>query len=151
MNEFFLIAITLLCSLIRGNDRAPALVYALVAHMLYIASLLSNNVASLFMLGAVSDLIVVVLLVCLSGCLRSRIVYCLIPLSGLSAFMHAVGYGLAMKEADFTFFNSLVVFYMCVILALFAFSAGGYGNIRWNNRLLNRDISDRKNMAMVSK
>lgn len=151
MNEFFLIAIAILCSLIKGNDRAPALVYALVAHLFYFVSLWSDNVASMFVVGAISDLLVVILLACLSGCLRSRITYFLMPLSVLSMIIHFWGWSLFQSGGDFGLFNSLVVFYMCIIVAMFAFSAGGYGNIHWDHRLLPRDNRRRSDMAMVAK
>jgi hypothetical protein len=153
MNEFFLISITILTALIHGNDKAPALLYGLVCHIVYFVDMFAQSPAVSLVFAGICDAVVVLLLVCLSGCLRSRITFFIIPLSFVSAAIQAWGWMLVMAErsSDYWLHHSLSVAYMCVILALFAFAAGGYGNIRWDNRLLNRDVYHTKNMAMVSK
>lgn len=151
MNELFLVAITLISCLIYGSDRAPALVYCLVAHTLNVATLLTDSIPAGFIIGGLSDLVLIVLLLCINGCLRSRLVYMLIPLSILSMIMHFYGWSLYHKGDDFVFFNSLVVFYMCVIIGLFASRAGRHGDNHRRDRFLRRNSRWPKTLDVVSK
>jgi len=151
MNEFFLISFTLVSVFIRGNDRLPSLMYCLVAHAFNFVSLITTNDAQIFMLGAVGDVLVIALLACLNGCLKSRITYFLIPLSLLSIVMHYFGWRLYIAEASLQNFNSLVVLYQCVILALLISRIGLHGDTIWHTRFLRRTNSGDKNVGVVSK
>lgn len=150
MNELFLISITLLTVFIHGNDRAPALTYCLAAHVLNLIKFMTDNVAAVYLAGGVGDAVLLALLVCLNGCLRSRITYFLIPLSIISIGMHFWGWALYMNGADADLFNSIVVFYMCVIIALFLSRAIRYGDSFRDTRFLRRDEVRDKNMGVVS-
>lgn len=151
MNELFLVAITLISVIIYGNDRAPALVYCLVAHVLNFIAGMTDSIPVSFMIGAFSDLLLIILLLCINGCLRSRMVYMLIPLSILSMIMHFYGWSLYHSGGDFEFFNSLVVFYMCTIIGLFASRAGRHGDNNRRDRFLRGDSGWSKALDVVSK
>lgn len=151
MNELFLISITLLTVFIHGNDRAPALTYCLAAHVLNLIKCMTDNIAVVYLAGGVGDAVLVVLLFCLNGCLRSHLTYYLMPLSLISIGMHFWGWALYKNGADADLFNSIVVFYMCVIIALFFSRAIRYGDSHRDNRFLRRDNSRGKNMGAVSK
>lgn len=151
MNELFLIALPLLTVFIHGDDRAPAITYCLAAHLINVVAMTAGDTQSEFLINIVIDVVLVGLLVCLAGCLRSRITSFLIPLSILSVIMNFCAWNLDMVKADFSVFNSIVILYMCVILALFVSRAIGYGDSNRNNRFLRRDDNHGKNMGMVSK
>lgn len=151
MNELFLISITLLTVFIRGSDRAPALTYCLIAHVFNIICMITASKAMLFMMGGAIDAVFVALLVCFNGCLRSRITYFLIPLSIISIIVHFTGWALDYTGAEFAAFNSIVAFYMCVIIALFFSRAIRYGDSNRDPRFLRRDNVRDKNMGAISK
>jgi hypothetical protein len=150
MTELFLVAITVITAMIKGDDKAPALVYCLVASLFYQLAQITNNDAQIFIMGAIFDVVVIALLVCLNGCLRSKITYFLIPLSLLSIVMHFWGWTLYHKKAPLDDFNSVVVFYSCVIVALFI-SRMGNGDTNWHSRFLRRDNSGDADVGVVSK
>lgn len=150
MTELFLVAITVITARIKGDDKAPALVYCLIANLFYQIVPATNNDAQIFIIGAVFDVVVIALLLCLSGCLRSKITYFLIPLSLLSIVMHFWGWTLYHKNSPFDDFNSVVVFYHCVIVALFV-SRTVNGDTNWHSRFLRRNNSGDADVGVVSK
>jgi hypothetical protein len=150
MTELFLVAFAVITAMIKGDDKAPALIYCLVANLFYQLAQITTNDAQIFIMGAVLDVVVIALLVCLNGCLRSKITYFLIPLSLLSIVMHFWGWTLYYKKAPLDDFNSVVVFYSCVILALFL-SRTGNGDTDWHSRFLRRDNGGASDVGVVSK
>jgi hypothetical protein len=150
MTELFLVAITVITAMIKGDDKVPALVYCLVANIFYQLAQLTSNDAQIFIMGAVFDTAVIALLLCLNGCLRSKITYFLIPLSLLSIVIHFWGWTIYHKNTQFDDFNSVVVFYSCVIVALFI-SRMGNGDTNWHSRFLRRDNSGDADVGVVSK
>lgn len=150
MTELFLVLITILAALVGSDDRAPALIYCLVAHMFNFIAGMTNNDAQIFMIGAVSDVLVIALLVCLNGCLRSKITFFLIPLSVLSIVMHFWGWTIYHSNDSYGAFNSVVAFYLCVIVALFVSRIAINGDTTGHSRFLRRNHRGAKNVGVVS-
>lgn len=151
MTSFFLISLSMIAFFIKGNDRMPALIYCLVAHLFNYAAMLTSNDGQIFIMGAVGEVVLVALLVCLSGCMRSKITAYLIPLSIVSIAMHYWGWRLHLAGIGMETFNSAVVFYWCVIMALFISRVGRDGNIAGNSRFLRSDSNRRKTVGVVFK
>lgn len=151
MTELFLVAVSLSACLIKGDDKFPALVYCLLSHLLYFVSGYTSNDAQIFLMAAISEVVLIGALICLNGSLRSKITYFLIPISVLSIIMHFYGWILYYSNSEMGNYNSLVVFYWCFILALFLSRAGGDGDNVWHIRLLRRASRGNKNVGMVSK
>jgi hypothetical protein len=151
MTEVFLIAATLAASLVKGDDRFPALIYCLLSHLLYFLSPFTGNNEQIFVMSAVSEVVLIGALICVNGSLRSKIAFFLIPISALSIIMHFYGWVISTLGLDVENYNSLVLFYWCVIMALFLSRAGGDGDNAWHSRLLRRADSGNKNVDVVSK
>lgn len=151
MTELFLAVVVIITFFIQGDDRFPAIIYCLIAHLFYFVAEFTTSDAQIFLFGALSDVVLVALLVCINGSLRSRITFFLIPLCVVSILLHFYGWTLHNARADMANFNSLVVFYWCIILALFLSRVGRDGDIVWHSRLLRRSGSDPKNVGVVSK
>lgn len=141
MTELFLTSIAAITFFIKGDDRFPALIYCFVSHIFYFVAGLTTTDAQIFLLGASSEVLLVALLVCINGSLRSRITFFLIPLGIVSIVLHFYGWMLHNSGAPMANFNSLVVFYWCIILALFLSRVGRDGDNVWHSRLLRRSGS----------
>lgn len=153
MTEYFLITVTLLTSILRGDDKLPAIIFGIVAHLLYFFSLNASNVAQIFVMGLISDVVLVILLVSINSSLKSKLAFFLIPLAIISIAFHAVGflsYHL-VPDMDYGNFNKLAAFHWYCIIALFFLSAGGNGDTAWRSRFLRRNNNNHKPVDMVPK
>jgi hypothetical protein len=150
MTELFLIAITILTYFIRGSDKAPALAFCVIAHSFSTLALFAETAAQIFIMGAVSDVLLIAVLVCLSGCLISKITYFLIPICVASIAMHFYGWSLYHSGASFDGYNQLVMIYFAAVIALFVARVGKNGDTVRHTRFLRRDVRGTKNVGVVS-
>ncbi len=119
-SELFLILLTLCAAFINRKEIAPALLFTAVAHLFYfVATGLSDNTLLVLNLSMLMEMVTVILLVCLKGCLRSKLISFLIPISILAIFMHLYGVFLFVNEYSIAPYNSLVKIYWVTILGLF--------------------------------
>lgn len=151
MTELFLISITALAYFIHGNDKAPALAFCLIAHTFNALSWLADTAAQIFILGALSDVLLIAILICLSGCLKSRMTYFLIPICVTSIAMHFYGWSLYQGGEDFGGYNILVMMYFAVVIALFFSRILKDGDTVRHTRFLRRDDGSAKDVGVVSK
>jgi hypothetical protein len=117
--ELFLMLLTLSAAFVKKAEVAPALLYTLLAFTFYFISLISMPTTTLLILAMGMEVVTVGLMLCLKGCLQSRIVSCLIPLSIIALSTHFVGWCLLYNGFDISFYNNLVDVYWAVILGIF--------------------------------
>ncbi len=117
--ELFLMLITLCTAFVNRNEMPSALVYSAIAFIFYFIAHGVGTSLLLFTTAAVLETVTIALLMCLQGCIKSKLTSYLIPISILSIFMHIHGGWLIYNGFDMESYNTLVMYYYAVILGLF--------------------------------
>lgn len=117
--EIFLILLTLCASFVKKSEAAPALLYTIIAFLFYFISL-SISSPFLLLLGAMGmEVVTIFLLICLKGCLNSKMVTCLIPLSIGAFTAHFLGLCMFQTGLEMGLYNNFVDIYWAIIIGLF--------------------------------
>lgn len=134
--ELFLILLTLCAAFVDKREMAPALLFTALAHLFYVICLeLLGSTLVVLNLAMLMEMVTVALLLCLKGCMRSRLVQYLLPISILAIFMHGYGLYLFHNEYSLEAYNKWVDMYWYVVLGLFL-SMSRWAtqiSVRWKN------------------
>jgi len=151
MNELFLALIVIIASKMRDSEQPPAFVYCLFSYLFFYLSPLANSVGQLALFGAVIEVVLVALVVCIAGCLRAKVTYWVIALSFCSVCMHFYLWSLYMDDASLANYDQLVIAYWAATVIIFASRIGPDGDSTWHTRFLRSDAGNRQNVGILHK
>lgn len=135
INEAFLVFIPILAGLMKSRERPAALIYVLMAYLSYFI-LKQSPEPYCYFFSTATDVILVMLLVCLRWCSRSILANWLIPTSLIYIFIDFHGWASYKNGADITIYNSMVYVYYSIIIALFICGIFGHGDNNKHSRFL---------------
>lgn len=146
-----LMIITLCASLVRRDERLPALVYCTLSYIFYFISVNIDCTGTILIASAFSELCLIALLVSINGCLKSVLIKYLIPLSIAMGFIHWYGWVLYINEYSLEPYNQYVMYYWGIIAALFLSQGDWRGSRGWINNIFNNTDTKREDVGVVFK
>jgi hypothetical protein len=150
LTELFLLTVVICTAFVKQTEAFPALVYCAVSYLFYfIATSLDEKYV--YHVAGLAEVLLIVLLSCVHGCVKSHLTRWLIPLSVLAIVMHFYGWTLYIHKHSPDVYNNLVVTYWLVVLGLFLGVGRWNGSRDWNIRFFNNSHSRNSIVAEVSK
>lgn len=115
----FLILLSICAAFVDRREVTPALLFVVIAHVFYFSMSGITSELLVLQLSMLAEMITVILLYSVRGCVRSNLLKMLLPLSILAIPMHFYGTMLIYKELPIDSYNSLVDVYYIMVLLMF--------------------------------
>lgn len=119
LNELFLLLITAMSTYMRPIEKASAIVFVVVAYISYFA-LSYASIPAVYFFSTLSDVLLVIFLVCLRRSTKSTLAFWLIPISLFYVLTDFLGWASYKNDASILLYNAWVYSYYAIIIILFA-------------------------------
>lgn len=142
-----LMLLTICAAFVKEDERFPALLYCAMSFLFYFCSMGIDQELHIYKVAALFEGVLVCLLYCLRGCLNARIIKYLIPASIGAILMHFYGWMMCYYNQPVQTYNTLVIIYWCIIMAIFIFVGRISGNIAWSTRFFRDSYHQRNSLG----
>jgi hypothetical protein len=130
LTELFLLTIAICTALVKPEEKLPVIVFCLVMFPFYFI-LSSIEEPNVYFISGVAEIVLIVLLTCIHGCINSKIIKALIPVSLLAILMHFYGWTQYVNGLPIESYNTLVKSYYLTIVGIFLVLGRWGGYIVW--------------------
>lgn len=115
----FLILLSICAAFVDRREMAPALMFVAIAHVFFFSVSGLSSPTLILQLSMLAEMVTVILLYSVRGCVRSNLLQMLLPLSIIAIPMHYYGTWLSHRGLPLDNYNDLVNVYYIMVLLMF--------------------------------